>query len=140
MEAQDAGVTVIQLGVPGIESSSVLVQEVDRVVELDLAILRTLFWPTGASEVADDRNADRSCDVDERTGRAVQLGTEFAVRWLQEHRSEGPAVLRQGRIPEDLYLTMLRDAEVELGPLWERNNLKPPVKDGFSGTLRGHGG
>jgi hypothetical protein len=144
-EAQDRGVRVVLLGVEGIGPSYTLIQEADEYQVLPRSFW--LPWVTRADGVSYDdrtvkgfgRRQEQSMVVTSGAeSTAFSAGRRFAEDWSQGMALEeiDRLLTSDGWIPPELHGQMLRAAEAELGPLWDRADLKQVIRNGFRAVLR----
>lgn len=140
-EAQDRGVKVVLLGIEGMTPSYTLVQEADEYVVLPRSFWRPWFASDTAAPAGKGalRRYDQVDGLDAAASSAIRMGRKFAEDWSRASgRSEVDAVMAQdGWIPPEVHAQLLREAEAELGPLWERADLKQALRNGFWDGLRG---
>ncbi len=201
-EAQDHGVRVTLLGVPGVNQSRLLLQQADEQRVLSEEFWRSHFRVPGpvaeplvqvpatapaalpvqapsqparlrespaaaverdrqrqsagynsamraafeaAAQTAESPDAVRallrqtSAEVDAFERAAADTGAEFARELLEEATpTDVDRLLRLTgwQVPRELDVRLLRFAEVRLGFLWERPELKPIVRNGFWDEFR----
>jgi hypothetical protein len=141
-EAQDNGVRVVLLGIEGMSPSYTLVQEVDEHSVLPRSFWKPWFASPGPQPVPYALQAQPSKVggvVSGEEAKAQAAGRKFAVEWAdgmgwsELHELVAP---QSAWIPPEVHSSLLKAAEEELGPLWERADLKQLVRAGFWEGLR----
>ncbi len=131
--AQDMGVQVVLLGVPTRQrtnQSAALVREADEHV-----VLPKDFW---APHFTSRESEAKTPDTQAGAAEAQTAGRSFALKWLGEAQPDGRSELLGDfpRIPRELDLALLLDAEETLGSLRERQDLKREVRGAFWSTIK----
>lgn len=131
--AQDMGVQVVLIGIPTgqrANQSAALIREADEHVVLD----RSHWEPHFAS-----RTATPKAPEDKATpANAQSAGRAFATAWVGK---ASPAAIddllgTHPRIPRELDVQLLVEAEKTVGSLRERQDLKHEVRAGFWAVVR----
>jgi uncharacterized LabA/DUF88 family protein len=144
--AQDMGVRVIVLGIPGLKNNQAetLIREADEHVMLAKDFLSPHFSrvivpaipkaTVPASPASTGVKAKiAAAEVSPRESAALSAGSDFASAWA-EHATpdEVKELLSQcPRIPTPLDAQLVREAEKSLGSLRENQDLKKSVRKGF---------
>jgi uncharacterized LabA/DUF88 family protein len=145
--AQDMGVQVVLLGVPTSQranQSAPLIREADEHVVLPKDFWDSFFARKEASAeepgIAPETKPEATKPEEAAPGpaEAQTAGRAFAVQWMNGvEATEVSDLLRQfPRIPRELDLTLLLDAEKTLGSLRERQDLKREVRGAFWAALQ----
>jgi hypothetical protein len=129
--AQDMGVQVVLLGIPSgrANQSAALIREADEHI-----VLPTSHWQDHFSS-----NAQAGNVVVTPTGAAAQTaGRAFAIAWAKNAAPDDLVALiaASPRIPSDLDVAMLVEAEKTVGPLHDRQDLKRELRAAFWGAIR----
>jgi hypothetical protein len=130
--AQDMGVQVVLLGIPSSRAnqSAALIREADEHVVLPKAHWKDHFLP---------RTAEGSAAQATPTPAAAQTaGRAFAIAWAKNASGEDldDLLSAQPKIPTELDVALLIEAEKRLGPLRERQDLKHELRAAFWAGLR----
>ena len=139
LAAQSLGIQVVLLGTPPIEGSRqsfALIDECDEHIVLDEEFWEPYFSPVQHMPrpyvpPSDDDDEDWDAPEEERARR---FGTRYCELWLSEAYPDQvhQVTERLPGIPVEVDAPMLRAAEVEFGPLREREDLRRAVRQGFS--------
>lgn len=126
--AQDMGVQVVLLGVPGSHTnqSAALIREADEHVVLPKSHWDEHF--SSAAESRSPRGADPTPEAAQAAGRA------FAASWAEKASSEDLDALLadQPRIPKELDAALLLEAEEMVGPIPEsKQDLRRSLRAAF---------
>lgn len=129
--AQDMGVQVVLLGIPTSQrtnQSAALVRESDEHI-----ILPKEFW-TPHFDRSDAAAPDRK-SVSPDSAQAA--GRRFAALWMRNATEEDLDALKgqRPRIPRELDIQLVVMGEKELGPLFEREDLKRELRAGFWSSI-----
>jgi hypothetical protein len=124
--AQDMGVQVVLLGIPTSQrtnQSAALIREADEHVVLSKEHWARFFAPRATS--APQQNASPA--------EAQAAGRAFAVDWISKAKGADLADLhgQRPKIPREIDVPLLLEAEKPLGSLRERQDLKREVRAGF---------
>ncbi len=133
--AQDMGVQVVLLGVPTSQrtnQSATLIREADEHV-----VLPKEFWDSHF-ENKTRRAADVPTTAEVGPAQAQTAGRAFATEWVTRAKRDETAELLAAfpRIPSELDLALLIEAEKSLGSLRERQDLKHEVRGAFWGAVK----
>ncbi len=147
--AQEMGVRVVVLGIPTTgqgNQADTLIQEADEHVMLPAAFWSNYFSRVdGGAAVAHPAEPAVQTPVALEAGnqvpegeRARRVGLAFGQEWAQgAGRGEVEELLRQApRIPTELDVPLILEAEKTLGSLRERQDLKRDLRAGFWNALR----
>jgi hypothetical protein len=145
--AQDMGVQAVLLGIPTSQranQSAALIREADEHVVLDKGFWDPFFSrhePDTAEEATDTQVKAEPRKPEAAVAGAAEAqtaGRAFAVRWINETSPEEANELlgKFPRIPGELDLALLVDAEKTLGSLRKRQDLKHEVRGAFWGALK----
>jgi len=139
--AQDLGVRVVVVGVESTEGgnqSEALVREADERIELAAGDLRPYLSRRSESAQESDAGAIHP-DSDPVTPSATpqQLGQKFGKEWVSRATDDElrDLVEQRPRIPKELDVELILRAEVDLGSLRERPEIKPDLRRGFWKTI-----
>jgi uncharacterized LabA/DUF88 family protein len=131
--AQDMGVQVVLLGIPSSRAnqSAALIREADEHVVLPKDHWEEHF-STPSSEPA------TPSEVTATPAEAQTAGRAFAVAWAKSASLEDlDALLKvQPKIPTELDVALLVEAEKTVGPLRERQDLKRELRAAFWAALK----
>jgi hypothetical protein len=130
--AQDMGVQVVLLGIPSSRAnqSAALIREADEHIVLPKGHWQDHFSP---------RTADGSVAQATPTPAAAQTaGRVFAISWAKNASGEDldGLLAAQPKIPTELDVAMLVEAEKGLGSLKERQDLKHELRAAFWAEIR----
>jgi uncharacterized LabA/DUF88 family protein len=129
--AQDMGVQVVLLGVPSSRAnqSAALIREADEHVVLPKEHWEDHFTSTAA---AANPTATPTPAAAQTAGRA------FAISWAQKATSADLDELLSGepRVPSEIDVAMLVDAEKIVGPLRDRQDLKRELRAAFWAAIK----
>ena len=130
--AQDMGVQVVLLGIPSSRAnqSAALIREADEHI-----ILPKDHWQEHFFSRSLDGSATR---VTPTPAAAQTAGRAFAISWTKNATGEDIDELLavQPKIPTELDVTMLVEAEKTVGPLRERQDLKHELRAAFWDEVR----
>lgn len=130
--AQDMGVQVVLLGVPSSRAnqSAALIREADEHVVLPKEHWEDHFTSTAAA--AANPTATPTPAAAQTAGRA------FAISWAQKATSADLDELLSGepRVPSEIDVAMLVDAEKMVGPLRDRQDLKRELRAAFWAAIK----
>jgi uncharacterized LabA/DUF88 family protein len=140
--AQDMGVQVVLIGIPAnrTNQSAALIREADEHVVLQQEHWAEHFAPItrevpveSATSEATDANQEQKTPAEAQT-----VGRAFAVEWVKAASSGNLRDLIQvaPRIPPDIDLALIVEAEKSLGPLCERQDLKRELRAGFWAAIK----
>jgi hypothetical protein len=124
--AQDMGVRVVVIGIPGTEENQArtLIRESDEHL-----VIPKDFWGKYFQkiEVAPAATGAASPEM------AKQVGIEFGSQWAERATPEELRGLlgQSPRIPKELDLQLIHSVEAKLGGLWDHPNLKQDARSGF---------
>jgi|CZKG01.1.fsa_nt_gi hypothetical protein len=137
--AQDMGVQVILIGIPTSRrsnQSAALVREADELVVLPREHWSPYFAPTpaGASPMSPARSTAAASPKATATPEAARAaGRAFAKDWLSQvsrHELAG-LISDEPKIPGQLDISLVLDAETTLGSLRDKQSLKHELRAGF---------
>jgi uncharacterized LabA/DUF88 family protein len=130
--AQDEGVRVLNIGVPGRHDNQArtLLRESDGILPTDAAFWEAFFTPVSVSTVT----AAAGVKAEEKARAAA---TEFAQAWREKAAPEDLQHLLASRpvIPKILDMQLIRTVEERTGSLRERDDLKRAVRGVFWDTV-----
>ncbi len=130
--AQDMGVQVVLLGIPSSRAnqSAALIREADEHI-----VLPKDHWEEHFSAPSSD---GASAHITPTPAAAQTAGRAFAVSWAKSASGEDMDGLLAGqpRIPAELDVAMLVEAEKTVGPLRERQDLKRELRAAFWAEIR----
>jgi uncharacterized LabA/DUF88 family protein len=126
--AQDMGVQVVLLGIPTTQrtnQSAALIREADEHVILEREFWQPHFTPREEGETSETSAANPAA--------AQAAGRQFADRWAERATAEDLAALMRSRprIPRELDIELIVEAEKTLGSLRDREELKRDLRAGF---------
>jgi uncharacterized LabA/DUF88 family protein len=131
--AQDMGVQVILLGVPGSRAnqSAALIREADEHVVLEKEHWVEHFLTPSAEGAA-------PAQITATPAAAQTAGRAYAVAWIKASSSEDLTALLEAdpKIPPELDVPLLVAAEKTVGPLRERQDLKRELRAGFWAAVK----
>jgi uncharacterized LabA/DUF88 family protein len=130
--AQDMGVQVVLLGVPSSRAnqSAALIREADEHV-----ILSKEHWEEHFSSPSKNGGA---APVNATPAAAQTAGRAYAIQWAKDASSEALEDLLavHPKIPTDVDVALLIEAEETVGPLRERQDLKRELRAAFWAEIR----
>jgi uncharacterized LabA/DUF88 family protein len=134
--AQDMGVQVVLLGIPTHQrtnQSAALIREADEHVVLPKDFWAPHFAPKGAEPPAQELGGREVAAADAQTA-----GRAFATKWaLSGGLDHMKGLLKEfPRIPRDLDIALLVEAEKTLGSLRSRQDLKHEVRGAFWSAVK----
>ncbi|HVQ58093.1 MAG TPA: NYN domain-containing protein [Solirubrobacterales bacterium] len=130
--AQDMGVQVVLIGIPasGANQSAALIREADEHIVLPID-----HWEEHFSR----RTVDPAAGKATPTPAAAQTaGRAFGITWANNASPEDLVELAGAhpRVPQDLDVALLLEAERTVGPLHDRQDLKRELRAAFWGEIR----
>lgn len=135
--AQDMGVQVVLIGIPAnrTNQSAALIREADEHVVLQKEHWDEHFAPISKTETTPP---EETLEKSSTPANAQTLGRAFAVEWV---KSASPQDLQDlkgvaPKIPRELDIALVTDAEKSLGPLHEKQDLKRELRAGFWAAIR----
>ncbi len=137
--AQDMGVQVVLIGIPAnrANQSAALIREADEHVVLQKEHWAEHFSPITPTEAADSKTPEPS---NEQTtpAEAQTVGRAFAVEWVKAGSSGAlqDMIRVAPKIPPEVDLALIVEAEKSLGPLRERQDLKQELRAGFWAAIK----
>jgi uncharacterized LabA/DUF88 family protein len=135
--AQDMGVQVVLIGIPAnrANQSAALIREADEHVVLQKEHWAEHFTPVARETTSNERaEATSATDAEAATpARAQTVGRAYAVEWVEGASSTSLQDLIRvaPKIPPDMDIALITEAEKSLGPLRERQDLKRELRAGF---------
>lgn len=134
--AQDMGVQVVLLGVPTSQrtnQSAALIRETDEHV-----VLPKEYWAPHFATRAREKEPTQAPVPKVGAAEAQTAGRAFAVSWISGVGPGEIEALLAGfpRIPRDLDIALLVEAEKTTGSLRERQDLKHEVRGAFWATIK----
>jgi uncharacterized LabA/DUF88 family protein len=142
--AQDMGVQVVLVGIPAnrANQSAALIREADEHVVLQREHWAEHFTP--AAREADEPGTDGRPEPADKAAESVSpaeaqtAGRAFAVEWAKSKSPEDLRDLMQvaPRIPPEIDIALILEAEKSLGSLRERQELKHELRAGFWAAIK----
>ncbi len=140
--AQDMGVQVVLIGIPAnrANQSAALIREADEHVVLQRERWAEHFTPISAEKAPDETPGSTETADGETTtpAEAQTVGRAFAVEWIKKASSAELQALIQvaPKIPSDVDLALIVEAEESLGTLRDRQDLKRELRAGFWAAVK----
>lgn len=141
--AQDMGVQVVLIGIPATRTnqSAALIREADEHVVLPREHWDEHFTPISVGIMAEVETGDPpapTTEVSATPATAQTAGRAFAVEWVKNASPEDLQQLVEvaPRIPPELDIALVVEAEKTLGPLREKQDLKRELRAGFWAAIK----